>query len=134
MVWLLTFVGVIITVLQEKKDEKRNMHKSFVGESMGYLWMGIGISFFILTIIISLSIGWLKAWPFFILFYGLGTFISGKIIQFLPFVIGGIICWILAIAAVFIPYDYQILLAAGAILCSYIIPAYLIKSNESHGR
>jgi hypothetical protein len=130
LVWLITIVALIITILHSKRQSRRYGYKTYVGESMGYLWMGIGISFFILTIIISAGIGWLYAWPFFILFYGLGTFVSGKIIQFKPLVVGGIICWILAVACVFVKYDYQLLIAAAAILFSYIIPGHLIQSKS----
>ena len=111
------------------RQKKKEKHKTYLGESMGNFWMGVGISFFILTIIISAGIGWLHALPFFILFYGLGTFISGKLIQFKPLIIGGIICWILAVVCVFVHYDFQLLIAAATILSSYIIPGYLIKSN-----
>ena len=130
VVWLLTIVGIILTIWKSRQDDNQQGYRSYIGDSMGYLWMGIGISFFVLSIIISASIGWLKAWPLFILFYGLGTFISGKLIQFRPLVIGGIICWILAPLTIFVDYDYQLLLAAAAILSSYIIPGYLIKSDK----
>lgn len=128
LVWLSTILAAIITITKGRKDTQAG-HRTYVGDSMGYLWMGIGISFFILVVIISTGIGWYKAWPFFILFYGLGTFISGKLIQFKPLVVGGIACWCMACIAVFIPYNYQLLLAALAILCSYIIPGHLIKKS-----
>ena len=87
---------------------------------MKHLWMGIGISFFVLSLVITNTPGgWLIAYPFFILFYGLGTFISGMFLKFRPLVIG-----------VFLPYDYQILIAAIAILTSYIIPGHIIQSNR----
>jgi hypothetical protein len=130
LVWLVTIIALVITIIYGNRQNKKQGYKTYLGESMGNLWMGIGISFFILTIIISAGIGWLHAWPFFILFYGLGTFTSGKIIQFKPLVVGGIICWILAITCVFVQYDYQLLITAAAILSSYIIPGYLIKSKH----
>jgi hypothetical protein len=97
--------------------------------------MGIGISFSVLTFIISASVGWMQAWPFFILFYGMGTFISGKFLKFKPLIIGGIFNWVLACICVLLPYDYQLLVAAAAILTSYIIPGHIIQSNQNnHGR
>jgi len=129
LVWLAVIPAAIVTMIKGRKDHNVN-HKSYVGESMGALWFGLGIGFFILSIIIPFSVGWMKAWPFFILFYGMGTFISGKLIQFKPLVYGGVTCWILAIVTVFVPYDYQLLLAAAAILISYIIPGHLIKRNS----
>ena len=83
-----------------------------------------------MTFIISVSIGWLYAWPFMILMYGLGTFISGKILQFKPMVVGGILNWLIAAACPFVPYNYQLLLAAAAIATSYLIPAYLIPKEH----
>jgi hypothetical protein len=81
-------------------------------------------------IISRLPGSWLHAWPFFILFYGMGTFISGKFLQFRPLVIGGIFNWVLALACLFVPYDYQMLLAALAILTSYIIPGHLLNNTN----
>lgn len=131
LVWVLTVPAVIVTIIYSARRHKRHAAKTYVGESMGYLWTGIGISFFVLSVIVSNSPGqWANGYPFFILFYGLGTFISGKLLQFRPLVVGGIFNWVLAIAAVFVPFDYQLLLAAAAILTSYIIPGHLIKSSK----
>ena len=91
---------------------------------------GMGISFFVLSFIMTSGVGWQHAWPFFILFYGLGTFVSGKILRFKPLIVGGIINWILACAASFFPFDYQLLFAAAAILISYLVPGYMIQSEK----
>ncbi|HEY0732963.1 MAG TPA: hypothetical protein VGD33_11130 [Chitinophagaceae bacterium] len=131
IVWLLMIIGIVLTIWKSRQEDKEQGYRTYVGDSMGYLWLGIGISFFVLSIIITFSIGWFKAWPFFILFYGMGTFISGKLIQFTPSIVGGIICWILAPIAIFVHYDYQLLIAAAAILCSYIIPGYMIKPETN---
>ena len=138
LVWLVTFVGIFINIWYGKRMAAKQNVRTYIGESMGYLWTGVGISFFVLCIIISIGkTGWQNAYPFFILFYGLGTFVSGKILQFNPLVIGGIINWVLAVASVFFSFDYQLLFAAAAILSSYLIPGYMIKpqKNEvSYGR
>lgn len=131
IVWLVTIPVAITTIVYSGRHEQRHQVKTYVGESMGYLWMGIGISFFVLSVIISQLPGsWYHAWPFFILFYGMGTFISGKFLQFRPLIIGGIFNWILAVACLFVPYDYQLLLAALAILTSYIIPGHLFNRTN----
>jgi hypothetical protein len=75
--------------------------------------------------------GWDKiVFPFFIMLYGLGTFVSGNIIQFRPLVVGGILAFALAVSSTFVDYDYQMLFAAGAILVSYIIPAYMLRHKN----
>lgn len=126
-VWWIVVVGVAFSIWQGSKDRKKQKARTYVGESMKYLWMGMGISFFVLSMILS-KIGWGSAvFPFFIMMYGLGTFVSGNILQFRPLIIGGILAWALAIGAVYVDYDYQILFAAAAILVSYIIPAYMLR-------
>lgn len=133
-VWLLVLVGIVFSVYQGIKDGKKRKASTYVGESMKYLWTGMGVSFFVLSIILT-KLGWgTTVFPFFIMLYGLGTFISGSILRFRPLVIGGVIAWALAAGAAWVHYDYQMLFAAAAILFSYIIPAYMLrrKNNSSN--
>ena len=129
-VWLLTFLGVILSVVISVRQRKQKKVRTYIDESMGFLWMGMGISFFVLSMILS-RMGWNNnGFSFFILLYGLGTFISGKFLQFTPLVYGGIAAWVMAIVSVYFSYDYQILFAAAAILVSYIIPAFLLQNKN----
>ncbi|HEU4471990.1 MAG TPA: hypothetical protein VFR58_12950 [Flavisolibacter sp.] len=131
-VWLVTIPAAIITVVHMSQRAKVSGVKTYVGESMSYLWTGIGISFFILSFIVSNSRGgWITAYPLFILFYGMGTFVSGRILRFRPLVIGGVINWVLALASIYVSFDYQLLFAAAAILTSYIIPGHLLANNKN---
>jgi hypothetical protein len=129
-VWWIIVVGVIFSIYKSKSEDKNKRVKTYVGESIKYLWIGMAVTYFVLSMILS-QIGWDKSvFPFFIMLYGLGTFVSGSIIKFRPLVIGGFIAWALAVGAVFMEYDYQILFAAAAILVSYIIPAYILRARE----
>ena len=75
--------------------------------------------------------GWnTSIFPFFMLLYGLGTFVSGKFLQFNPLVYGGVSAWALAIISSYFDNEYQILFAAAAILVSYIIPAYMLQHKN----
>lgn len=130
MVWLVVIIGVIFSIYQGKKNEKKVRAKSWVDENMSHLWLGMGISFFVLSMIIT-RMGWgTEMYPFFIMMYGLGTFVSGNFLQFRPLIIGGIIAWVLAIGSTWVSYDYQMLFAAAAILFSYIIPAYMLRRKN----
>lgn len=129
-VWWLVIAGVILSIWQGKKDQKSTAAKTYVGESMKYLWIGMGICFFVLSMILT-KLGWgTPVFPFFIMLYGLGTFISGNFLRFRPLVAGGIAAWALAIGSVFVNYDYQMLFGAAAILISYIIPAYMLRARN----
>jgi hypothetical protein len=130
LVWLLIIPGVIISAYMGITEQRTQKANTYIGDSMKYLWMGMGISFFVLSMILS-RMGWNNnVFPFFMLLYGLGTFISGKFLQFKPLVYGGLAAWAMAIASVYFNYDYQILFAAAAILVSYIIPAYMLRNKN----
>jgi hypothetical protein len=126
-VWWLVVVGIVFSIWYGIKEDKQRRVKTYIGEAMKYLWIGMGVSYFVLGMILS-KIGWgSSVFPFFIMLYGLGTFVSGSIIKFRPLIIGGIIAWVLAIGAAYMEYDYQMLFGAAAILISYIIPAYMLR-------
>ncbi len=130
LVWTLMIIGIVFSIYQGRKEEKTIRAKTYVDESMKHLWAGMAISFFVLSMILS-RLGWgTVVFPFFIMLYGLGTFISGSIIKFRPLIIGGISAWALAVGAAYVGYDYQILFGAAAILISYIIPAYMLRSRN----
>jgi hypothetical protein len=131
-VWWITVIGVAFSIYQGMKEGKKSKATTYIGDSMKYLWIGMSIAYFVLSMILS-QYGWDKiVFPFFIMLYGLGTFVSGSIIKFRPLVIGGIIASGLAIGAAYAGYDYQMLFAAAAILISYIIPAYMLRSKNKH--
>jgi hypothetical protein len=130
VVWWLVIVGIAFSAWYGIKGDKNRKVRTYVGDSIKYLWIGMGIAYFVLSMILS-KYGWDKiVFPFFIMLYGLGTFISGCILQFRPLVIGGIMAFALAIGAAFASYDYQMLFGAAAILVSYIIPAYIMRSRN----
>lgn len=135
LIWLITFAGVAFSILYTTKNRGRGKARTYIGEAMGYLWSGMAVSFFVLSFIITFlqveKTGWLYCYPFFILLYGLGTFVSGRILQFRPLVVGGVFNWMLACTAVFFSFDYQMLFAAAAILTSYIIPGHLLQTQKS---
>lgn len=126
--WFVTPVALVVHFIFLAKDNKKRKVKTFIGEANGTLWMAIGFSFAVMSVIFS-KIGWQYCFPFYILFYGVGTFVSGSIIQFKPLQVGGIACFVLAIVATYMPYDVQILITAIAIFISYILPGHLLRKH-----
>lgn len=128
-VWMVMLIGIAGSIYFGFKDGRKSRVKTYVGDNMSYLWMGMGVTFFVLSMILT-RLGWDNTvFPFFIMLYALGTFVSGKILQFRPMVVGGIVAWLLAIGCVYVSYDFQMLFAAAAILVSYIIPAYMLRER-----
>jgi hypothetical protein len=130
LVWLVVIIGIGFTIYQGRKEDKTIKARTYVDDSMKDLWTGMGISFFVLGMILT-RLGWGSVvFPFFIMLYGLGTFVSGSFLRFRPLIIGGLIASALAIGSTFVSYDYQMLFGAAAIFFSYIIPAYMLRSKN----
>lgn len=130
LVWSVVVIGIIFTLSRSRKEEKERRVKTYLDESISHLWLGMAVSFFVLSLILT-KLGWgTVVFPFFIMLYGLGTFVSGSVIRFRPLIVGGILAWILAIGATWFSYDYQMLFGAAAILVSYIVPAYLLRRRN----
>lgn len=134
-VWILMPVGAIISGIYGSRQSKKQKVKTFVREALNYLWMALGIALSILIIINFLvANSWQTAFTYYILLYGIGTFVSGKLIKFQPLVIGGIINFVLAAISVKFSYDYQLLIGALAILISYIIPGHLLRLRHHQNK
>ena len=64
-VWWLVVVGIVFSVWHGIREEKTRKVKTYVGDSIKYLWIGMGICYFVLSAILS-KIGWdTSVFPFF---------------------------------------------------------------------
>lgn len=126
--WFITFVALAIQLILSIKEKKNERVKTFIGAAHMYLWTALGLSFFALGFIFS-KLGWQYCYPFYIILYGVGTYVSGSLIKFKPLIIGGILTFPIAIATPYFNFDTQILMLALAILISYIIPGHLLRKQ-----
>jgi hypothetical protein len=126
--WFITPLAVLIHLVLLRRYKRGERVKTFISEANEYIWTVIGLSYMALAFVF-LKIGWQYCFPFYILLYGIGTFITGSLIKFKPMKAGGIICIFLVAVTPYLSYPMQILLAAFAILVSYIIPGHLLKNQ-----
>ncbi len=129
MVWLLMPVGGIISGIYGSRQAKQLKSKTFVTEAIQILWMALGITFFVLIIINFAGFSWNYAFTYYILVYAIGTFVTGKLLQFKPLIIGGLINFVLSAISIRFSFNDQLLLGALAILISYIIPGHLLRAK-----
>ena len=127
--WLIVIpvTGVVFVVMLIKRTKNEKV-KTFVSDATGYLWTALGSSFCVFPFIFS-KIGWQFCLPFYILNYGIGTYVSGKLMNYKPLVYGGAICFPLAAFAPYVGFDLQLLIACVAILVSYIIPGHMLRAH-----
>jgi hypothetical protein len=128
LVWLIIPVVLIIHVFLIVRDRKREKVNTFINEAGTYLWTALGFAFFS-TAFLFTKIGSEYCYPFYIVLYGIGTYVSGRLIKFKPLFIGGIICFFLAIICAYLDLDSQVFVLALAILVSYLIPGYLLRAK-----
>ena len=129
LVWLITIPEVLITIYLAGRMKKSVGVRTYIADNMNTLWTGVGFSFIVLSLLF-VKAGWMNCFPYFMLLYGLGAFVSGRILRFRAFVIGGMISWVLATIAIWLDFDHQMLLAAAAILFGYIIPGHLFRNTR----
>ena len=126
------FLMVITFILQFYFDRKEKIHKhavTYKDEAHQYVWLAFGISVLILTIAGGIANIGIIVLPLLLLLFGIPTFITGCINKFPPFIIGGIICWMLCIIAFFTQgYLNYLLVAAGAGI-AWIIPGFILRAR-----
>ena len=127
IVWLLMPAGAVITFIYGMKQGKKQKVKTYIDDIMKYVLISFLVSLCIVLFFqVSLK---LNCYPMVMMIYGMWLFISGGAIKFKPLIIGGIINWILCIAAFFVSFEMQLLLLALAVLLGYIIPGHMLKSK-----
>ena len=119
-------VACVYGFTKRKKD--LNRVKTFVDRAMAYVWIAFGVSLLI-VLASGTKIGFEKIYPFILLIYGVGTFITGGIIKMKLLIFGGICCWVLSIIAFYVTFDVQLLLLAASIVIAYIVPGHVLNSN-----
>lgn len=128
-VWFLTWLAVIYQFIYLAKRVKNEKVKTYTDEIIGFVWF----TFMICGVLMVFILIQLKAYesinPLILVLYGMPTFLSGIILKFKPLIVGGICCWVLAIASPFVTYQYQLLLLASAVIAAWIIPGYLLRAK-----
>ena len=123
-------LGAVIAFYLGIKQSKESRVVTKIDKMLIQLWAGFGI-----TLIVVLSamgaIGPAKVYPILMALYGLGTFVSGGILNFKPLQIGAFAAWICAVIGFYQEqFGSQLILIAAAILFSYIIPGHLLASKK----
>lgn len=126
------YLMIITFILQfyfDKREKKYQNAITYKDEAHKYVWLAFGISVFILTIAGGYAnIGYVVL-PLLLLLFGIPTFISGCMNKFPPFIVGGIVCWILCIVSFFYKsYNTYLFVALGAGV-SWIIPGFILRSR-----
>jgi len=124
--WFITPVALFVHFIFIYRDNKKEQVKTYINEATMYLWTAIGLCFIVLAFVFT-KIGWQYCYPFYIMLYAVGTYVSGLLLKFRPMIVGGLLCFPLVVLCVFQQYDTQMLTTTFAIIISYIIPGYWLR-------
>ena len=127
-IWLLTFFAVLPQILISIKESKRRKVRSHSDGAMGGIWISFGVSVMLLSFYTS-NIQAQNTEPVYLILYGIPTFATGFARDFKPMLIGGIICWACAVAAVYIHYPDSMLLMAVAAQSAWFIPGFILRKR-----
>jgi hypothetical protein len=133
IVWNVSWPLLIYQSYYLAKKRTRQRVRTYTASIIGYVWL----TFLILSLLIGFLIGRLSGggdyfqhiFPLVLALYGMPVFLSGVVIRFRPLVTGGLCCWVLSLAATFLPYDYQMLALSAAMLTAWLIPGYLLRAK-----
>jgi len=131
-VWFLTWPVVIYQIWYLSRKRKTTRVRTYADRLIGFVWLTFVILAMLLTWILPASTAQVvNVMPVVLALYGMPTFLSGIALRFNPLVWGGISCWALCIATIFIPVNIQDLCVPVAMLSAWIIPGYLLKARFS---
>ncbi len=132
IVWFSTWIAVIYQVWYLRKKIKQQRVRTYADGVIGYVWLAFIIMAFLIGFITGQTTGQEKnlvVTPAILAVYGMPAFLSGIILRFKPLILGGIGCWVLALGASFVSYDFQLLFIPGAMLVAWIVPGYLMRAK-----
>jgi hypothetical protein len=149
-IYYLTLLTIIPQVFISLKEKKERRVKTYGDAFMGYLWVGFGITIFLLIFVInSLFNAWQPVYddylklaahpgtfrffefvaPFFLILYGMPTFVTGAACDFKPMLWGGIICWVCCIITIYTPIKIDLLLTAFSAVFAWLIPGLILEKE-----
>jgi hypothetical protein len=131
LVWpILMIAGALVTLIFYLKSHKSETSKTFIGTSMGFLWIGWVISFTILIVFVNIRHDYDLILPMIMAMYGLAIFVAGGMVNFRPLIFGAIASWIASVVSFFMPYQVQLIILAGVLILSHIIPGHILRNHS----
>lgn len=151
-IWLLTLAAVVPTIILSIRDDKRRKVKSYDQTAMDYVWTCFGIGMF-LVIFINSSVNnafiSLKdtveqaglprpeirfadySLAYMLVMYGIPTLVTAGIKNFKPMMVGGIVCWVCAVLAVYTDMKTDMLMMAFSATMAWLIPGIILNRRSA---
>lgn len=126
--YFLAIPAGIYTGIYYSRESKKEQGSSFLGNIFAALWISVGLNILMTAFVFSFTFNF-NPIPFILMFLGIATIVSGQIINFRLLIIGGIICNLLGIFTILIPFIYHPIVAALALVAADLIPGYALRTK-----
>lgn len=135
VVWPIAILfAVAITIFLAVRASKEKRTVTYADRALSYLW-ATWSAVLLIVLVFSASGGfeWGEAYLFVIALYGMGSTVSGGILNFKPLIYGGIISLVLALVAIIVgwyqDFPTMLLLLAVSIFVSFLVPGFLLRKS-----
>jgi len=129
LVWLIIIPGIIANTIYGIRQGKKSGISSHIDLISFMIWIAFLVSYAIVLIFMS-KFNY-QVVPIIFLLAGNATFLSGIIIKFKPLIWGGIAFWLGVIALFLLPENLIIFVPPLVIILGYLVPGYLLKSQNN---
>ena len=140
------FYSIYFSIKQKKESRVTGYKDSFIDNT----WLAFGISIFLLSFIMNVLFAELRPMKdsvelatgknllyilyeymgsFFLMLYGIPTFITGSSMKFRPMFWGGIICWVSCIISLYTPVKPDLILTAVSAIFAWFIPGLILEKR-----
>jgi hypothetical protein len=146
-IWILTLVALVPQIIYSINESKKKGVKTYNDVAMDYTWIAFGVTMFLIsTIINTIGSDLQNSIPnymqvrgnfkfsnhttaFYLMLYGIPTFITGGVMKYKPMLIGGILFWVLSLISNFTDSKIDMLLMAFGALAAWFIPGLMLFAN-----
>lgn len=153
-IYWLTILAVVPQIFITIREKKERKVKTYDDIYMDYLWLGFGISIFLMIFItnavfnvwepVAAEYGKLSGKPvssfrefiapLFLLLYGIPTFVTGAACKFKPMLLGGLLCWVCCIITIYTSIKIDLLLTASSAVFAWLIPGIIMERGYKQAK
>lgn len=152
-IWCVMPLGVFFHYRLVKRIDRERGIKTYTEQVLDHVWIAFSISVF--SVVISMVVAsipglnepdhlrafmswihWAFLIPVMLILYGFALFVSGRAYQFMPMVMGALVCWVMSFLIFLVMQSEHILelqLAAliVSVVAGYIVPGHLLRQMET---
>jgi len=127
-IWFLTIAAVIPQIIISVREARQKRLRSREDDFISGIWISFTISIFLFSYIAGVYEIRQEA-SIFLTLYGIPTFTSGYGRRFKPMLLGGIACWILAFASLYVPYPFVMLMICAGGQLAWFLPGLVLRQR-----